>query len=196
MPGMSGWEVLHTLKNDPRTRGIPVVVVSVVAQESRGRLLGAVDLLTKPVEREDLLRVLWRNRVRSQGPRVLVVDDDPEERGRMAEALSARGLDVRTATNGREALRMVEDAAPDVVVLDWVMPVMDGVGFLNRLRQNRYHTGLPVVVVTDRDLTRSEEVAAREKAHSVLEKGPEHDAALLRVLGWILPLGQEAGRAP
>ncbi|HSG48183.1 MAG TPA: PAS domain S-box protein, partial [Longimicrobiales bacterium] len=76
MPGMSGWEALHRLKEDMATRHIPVVVVSIAAQEGRGRLLGAVDLLTKPVEREDLLRVLWRNLVRRRGGRILLVEDD------------------------------------------------------------------------------------------------------------------------
>jgi PAS domain S-box-containing protein len=188
MPDMSGWEVLHALKNDTATRGIPVVVVSIVAEESRGRLLGAVDLLTKPVERADLLRVLWRNRIRNQGPRVLLVDDDEADREELAAALRARGIEVSTAPNGREALRKVQDAAPDAVVLNFVTPVMDGTTFLNRLRKNRYHTGLPVVVLTDRELTRSEEVALQEKAHSVVPKGREHRDELLRVLGWILPL--------
>jgi len=192
MPGMSGWEALHALKNDPDTRAVPVVVVSIVAEESRGRLLGAIDLLTKPVEREDLLRVLWRNRIRSQGPRVLVVDDDEGAREGIAAVLRAQGLEVSTAPNGREALRLVQDAAPDAVVLDWVMPVMDGMGFLNRLRQNRYHTGLPVVVLTDRALTRSEQVALQEKAHAVIRKESDTPRELLRVLGWILPLHAEA----
>jgi CheY-like chemotaxis protein len=188
MPGMSGWEVLHALKEDSATRSIPVVVVSIVAEESRGRLLGAVDLLTKPVEREDLLRVLWRNRVRSQRPRVLVVDDETEPRKRVMDALRTHGLDVTAAPNGREALRLVQEAAPDAVVLDWAMPVMDGMAVLNRLRKDRYQTGLPVVVVADRELTRSEEVALQEKAHSVVGKGPEHEAELLRILSWILPM--------
>ena len=165
-----------------------MVVVSIVAEESRGRLLGAVDLLTKPVERADLLRVLWRNRIRNQGPRVLLVDDDEADREELAAALRARGIEVSTAPNGREALRKVQDAAPDAVVLNFVTPVMDGTTFLNRLRKNRYHTGLPVVVLTDRELTRSEEVALQEKAHSVVPKGREHRDELLRVLGWILPL--------
>ena len=193
MPGMSGWEALHRLKDDPETRRIPVVVVSIVAEESRGRLLGAVDLLTKPLEREDLLRVLWRHRGHRQGGRVLVVVADRDERTALADDLIARGLEVATAGNGREAMRMVEEDAPDVVVTELTLPIMDGTTFLTRLRQNRYYTGLPAVVLSDRDLTRSEEVVLQEKAHAILRAGPEQARELHRTLSWILPLESDGG---
>jgi CheY-like chemotaxis protein len=125
----------------------------------------------------------------------LVVDDETEPRERVMRALRERGLEVTPAPNGREALRLVQEAAPDAVVLDWTMPVMDGMGVLNRLRQDRYHTGLPVVVIADRELTRSEQVALQEKAHSVVAKGPGHLDELLRILSWILPL-DEVGAPP
>jgi CheY-like chemotaxis protein len=188
MPGVSGWEALYRLKDDPETRGIPVVVVSIVAEESRGRLLGAVDLLTKPVEREDLLRVLWRNRIHRRRGRILVVAADRDDRDALADAFTERGLEVATAGNGREALRMVEEDAPDVVLTELALPIMDGATFLTRLRQNRYYTGLPAVVLSDRDLTRSEEVVLQEKAHAVVRKGDGQERELDRTLGWILPL--------
>jgi PAS domain S-box-containing protein len=193
MPGMSGWEALQRLKEDPATRDIPVVVVSIVAAEGRGRLLGAVDLLTKPVEREDLLRVIWRNLVRRRGGRVLVVDPEEEVRRAMTAFLEASGLEVTGAPNGREALRMVEEDAPDVVVMELVMPVMDGMTFLQRLRQNPYHTGLPVIVVTGKELTRSERVALDERASAVLRKGDGVEGRLREVMGRILPLREAEG---
>ena len=78
MPDVDGWEVLRRLKADPGVSHIPVVIASVAANEGRGRLFGAVDLLTKPIERSDLLRVLWRQLVNQHGRRILLVDDDPE----------------------------------------------------------------------------------------------------------------------
>src|SRR5688572_33142235 len=104
MPGMNGWDALKLLKKDPDVRNIPVVVVSILAGEGRGKLLGAVDLVTKPVEREDLLRVLWRNLVRRGGARVLVVDDDDAMRDRLAEHLKEAGLEVQMASDGMEGL--------------------------------------------------------------------------------------------
>ncbi|HSM06393.1 MAG TPA: response regulator, partial [Longimicrobiales bacterium] len=103
------------------------------------------------------------------------------------------GLEVATAGNGREAMRMVEEDAPDVVVTELTLPIMDGTTFLTRLRQNPYYTGLPAVVLSDRDLTRSEEVVLQEKAHAILRSGPEQARELHRALSWILPLESDGG---
>jgi signal transduction histidine kinase/DNA-binding response OmpR family regulator len=189
MPGMSGWEALRVLKEDSQLRGIPVVVVSIVAAEDRGRLLGAVDLLTKPVDRDDLLRVLWRNLVRHGPARVLLVDDDSDARITVSEYLRDAGLQVRAVQNGEEALRAVEEEAPDAVILDLRMPVMDGFTFLDRLRETPYNSGLPVVVLTSHDLSGEEREHLQDKASTVLAKGAEVEARLREALGSFLPLG-------
>ena len=190
MPGLSGWDALKELKNDPEVRDIPVVVVSILAGEGRGRLLGAVDLVTKPVEREDLLRVLWRNLVRRQGARVLVVDDDEAARDSLIAHLEGVGLEVRTASDGQEALDSVTGEVPDAIILDLVMPVMDGFVFLNHLRANPYHAGLPVIVVTSKDLTPEEHDELAEKASGVVMKGEGVENRLTEVLGALFPLGE------
>ena len=170
MPGMNGWEVLKHLKDDRELRRIPVVVVSIVAAEGRGRLLGAVDLVTKPFEREDLLRVLWRNLVRKRGGRVLVVDDDPTTRAMLGEYLRGLGLEVVYASDGHQALDAIRLEAPDAVLLDLVMPVMDGMTFLERLRANPLHTGLPVLVLTAKELTHEERQELSDMASGVIFK--------------------------
>ena len=156
MPGMTGWEVLKRLKADPELKQIPVVIVSIVAGEGRGRLLGAVDLVTKPFEREDLLRVLWRNLVRKRGGRVLVVDDEADMRTMLTEYLEGVGLEAVTAVDGKDALEKICTEAPDAVLLDLMMPVMGGVGFLKKLRKDPLHTGLPVFVLTGKAVTDAE----------------------------------------
>ncbi len=170
MPGMTGWEVLKHLKEDRELRRIPVVVVSIVAAEGRGRLLGAVDLVTKPFEREDLLRVLWRNLVRKRGGRVLVVDDDAAARAMLAEYLRGMGLEVVQASDGHQALDAIRLEAPDAVLLDLLMPVMDGMTFLERLRANPLHTGLPVLVLTAKELTAHEQKELSDMASGVIYK--------------------------
>ena len=175
MPGMTGWEVLKRLKADPDLKQIPVVIVSIVAGEGRGRLLGAVDLVTKPFEREDLLRVLWRNLVRKRGGRVLVVDDEADIRTMLTEYLAGVGLEAVTAVDGKDALEKVGTEAPDAVLLDLMMPVMGGVGFLKKLRKNPLHTGLPVFVLTGKAITDDESELLGELASAVLlkEDAPE-----------------------
>ena len=193
MPGMNGWDALKALKKDSELRDIPVVVVSILAGEGRGRLLGAVDLVTKPVEREDLLRVLWRNLVRRQGARVLVVEDDEPTRDMLVEHLKDMGLEVQTAANGQEALDAVNREAPDAVVLDLIIPVMDGMTFLDRLRASPYHNGLPVIVITARDLTAREREDLTEKASGVVANGEGVEDRLKEVLGALFPLGHPHG---
>ena len=189
MPGMTGWEALQELKADEELRGIPVVVVSIVAREGeRSRLLGALDLVTKPVEREDLLRVLWRNLSRKSGARVLVVDDDRDTRKLLRGYLRDAGLDVIQARNGMEALRRVEEDAPDAVLLDLTMPVMDGMTFLERLRRSRYQAGLPVIVLTGKELTSTERAELASKASGIIEKGEEVEPRLRELLGTLFPL--------
>ncbi len=188
MPGMTGWEVLKQLKADPDLRPIPVVVVSIVAGEGRGRLLGAVDLITKPFEREDLLRVLWRNLVRKRGGRVLVVDDEREMRDTLSRYLTGLGLEVVTAQDGEEGLESVRTEAPDAVLLDLVMPVMDGMTFLRRLRSNPVHAGLPVLVVTDKELTKEEQNDLSDMASGVLTKEDAVSGRLRRVLNSLFTL--------
>ncbi|MEJ2206245.1 MAG: response regulator [Gemmatimonadota bacterium] len=171
MPEVTGWEVLKQLKSDPGTRHIPVVVVSIVAGEGRGRLFGAVDLLTKPVEREDLLGVLWRHLIRKSVGRVLVVDDEEEIRDLLADYLGRAGLDVVVADNGQAGLEAVRREAPDAVLLDMGMPVMDGLAFLSRLRTNPSYSGLPVLVLAEGPLTERERAELAEKASGVIPKG-------------------------
>ncbi len=156
MPEMDGWEVLRRLKADSALRSIPVVIVSIVANEGRRHLSGAVDLLNKPVDRSDLLRVLWRNLVNRRGRRVLVVDDDKATQAMLEATLSAEGLEVHCVGDGEEALRVLAKESPAAVLLDIRMPVMNGFEFLDQLRANRYHMGLPVIVMTGKQLTDEE----------------------------------------
>jgi len=191
MPGMTGWEVLKTLKADTELRDIPVVVVSIVAGEGRGRLLGAVDLITKPFEREDLLRVLWRNLVRKRGGRILIADEDPGVREMLRSYLESLGLKTVVAEDGPETLEMVRTEAPDAVLLDLGLPGLNGLSVLERLRDNPLHSGLPVIALTDKELTGTEEVDLLDMASGVLQKG-EGDlrGELKRMLGAIFRLDE------
>ncbi len=188
MPGKTGWDVLKELKADVTTRDIPVVVVSVEAQEHRGRLVGAVDLLTKPVEREDLLRIVWRTLVRRGNARVLVVQSDLRARERIEAALVAAGLDVNTASSGMDAARAVLADAPDAVIIDLGLPGPDAFVLLDRLREHPYHGGLPVVMIRDGALTDEQRAVLDEKASSVIDRSDDLAARVIDTLATFLPL--------
>ena len=179
MPGMTGWEILKQLKADPELRPIPVVVVSVVANEGRGKLLGAVDMITKPFEREDLLRVLWRNLGRRRGGRVLLMVGDAQQQMDLTQVVEARGLEVAEPKGSDFSVALAREA-PDAVVLDLSFPGLHGVASLLELREDRVHTGLPVLVVTRPGLNAKEQEIIKELATVAAE--PANAGARLATL--------------
>jgi PAS domain S-box-containing protein len=185
MPGMSGWEVLKALKGHPALASVPVVVVSIVARENRGSILGAVDVLDKPVSREALHELLARNLGTRPG-RALVVDDDPDSRRLLSAYLGEEGFRTREAANGIEALECLRTFDADLVILDLMMPVMDGLSFLDALRRDARHLRLPVIVVTAKDLTAHEAQRLGADGSVVLRKGDELVGGLKRVVGELL----------
>jgi signal transduction histidine kinase/CheY-like chemotaxis protein len=191
MPGMNGWEVLKSLKAHPTLSGVPVVVVSIVARENRGTILGAVDLLDKPVSREALHAILVRN-LRSRQGRALVVDDNADARRLMSAYLAEEGFETCEAANGAEALERLHAFHADLVILDLTMPVMDGLSFLDALRRDPRYLHLPVVVVTAKDLTPQEAQRLGADGSAVLRKGDELALGLKRVVSQVL--GHRAAR--
>jgi len=178
MPQMDGWQVLTALKADPQLRSIPVVVASIVAGENRGTLFGAIDVLQKPVAREDLLRVLKA----SPRAKVLMVEDNDLDRRLMMECLEGERIELRTAANGREALQLLETFSPDLILLDLLMPEMDGMSFLDLLRRDPRHESLPVFIVTAKELDSREKQHLSRLAQVVLKKAEDLGADLRRVL--------------
>jgi signal transduction histidine kinase/CheY-like chemotaxis protein len=185
MPGMDGWDVLKALKANPALSRVPVVVVSIVAGENRGTILGAVDHLDKPVSREALHALLRRN-LGSRKGRALVVDDNADARRLLSAYLAEEGLETCEAVNGADALQRLERFDADLVILDLLMPVMDGLAFLGALRRDPRHLHLPVVVVTAKELTSAEAERLRADASVVLRKGDELSLGLRRVVGEVL----------
>jgi len=180
MPGMDGWAVLAALKSDPAVAEIPVVMLSVVDDRHMGLALGASEYLTKPVDRQRLQAVL--RRWAGGGRRVLVVDDDRAVRVALRRTLEAEGCAVREAEHGRAALQRMEEALPDLVLLDLMMPEMDGFAFLDALRQHEAWRAVPVVVVTARDLTADDRRRLNGSVARVVAKDGRGPAALLAEL--------------
>ena len=153
MPEKDGWDVLRSLKSDPRLSGIPVIMLSIVDEKNKGYALGASDYVVKPVNRQQLVSVLGKYRMSDSTNRVLVVEDDPDTRRRLHNMLSEEGWEVDEAENGRLALDRLSDVQPNLILLDLMMPEMDGFEFLVELRNNQQRKTIPVVVVTGADLS-------------------------------------------
>ena len=185
MPEMSGREFLDRLHADAQLRHIPVIVVSVVARENRGLTLGTVAFLDKPIDREDL-RTALQDVLGGGRAHVLIVEDNPDDRRLMAEYLGEDGFDLKVAANGREALTMMETYTPDVILLDLMMPVMDGLSFLDVLRTDPRRRHIAVVVISARELSAEERKALSEETLGVLKKAGDFEADLRQILAGTL----------
>ncbi len=170
MPRMDGWAVLRILKADPELHNIPVIMLSMIDDRTRGYSLGAVDYLTKPVDRKLLQKTLSRYYCTDGNCPVLLVEDDVETRRIMAHALEKAGWQVSEASNGQEALNMMPDVQPRLILLDLMMPVMDGFGFLAAMRARPEWEQIPVIVITAKDLSREDRSRLSGCVEEVLEK--------------------------
>jgi two-component system, NtrC family, sensor kinase len=168
MPGLDGWAVLTALKADPAVADIPVIMLTIVDDKNLGYALGAADYLTKPIERDRLLAVLRAHR---RDHPVLVVDDDPTLRQLLRRMLEPEGYAVVEAENGRVALERLRQVLPSVILLDLMMPEMDGFEFVAEFRRHDAWRGIPIVVVTARDLSREDREQLNGYVQKILQKG-------------------------
>jgi CheY-like chemotaxis protein len=171
MPDLDGWSVLAALRQDAELAEIPVIMVTIVDEHRRGASLGAAGYLTKPIDRDRLHRIV--NRFRAPPPRptrVLLVEDDQLQRERVRSWLEGQQWSVQEAGNGREALARLRDGKPDVILLDLMMPEMDGFQVVAALQKDAGWRDIPVIVVTARDLDAKDRERLNSGVQSVLVK--------------------------
>ena len=181
MPSMDGWSVLSALKADPQLADIPVVMLTMVDNKTMGYALGAAAYMTKPINRERLVGVIKKySRLRAQHG-VLVVEDDPDTRDIIKTTLETDGWRVETAENGRVALERVSHTLPGVVLLDLMMPEMDGFSFLEEFRRLPDARAVPVIVLTAKDLTPEDRSRLSGSVEKVVGKGSRTDSLLKEV---------------
>ena len=171
MPGMDGWSVLSALKTNPTLASIPVVMMTIVSDKNLGFALGATEYLTKPVDREQLVGLLRKYQCERSLCSILVVEDDQVTREMMARTLENEGWNVCQAENGRVGLERMTDDEPGLILLDLMMPEMDGFEFLENLRKNETWRSIPVVVVTAMELTSEDRQQLNGQVQQVLQKG-------------------------
>ncbi len=188
MPGVDGWDVLQAIKSDPELCSIPVVMMSVLDNRLLARSLGASGWLHKPLHRPELKQLL--SAIQSSGgpepPRLLVVEDEPANAEWMRKLLERRGWLVVHAVNGHEALAEIAHVRPSLILLDLMMPEMDGLQFLERLRLNPLAASIPVVVLTAKDLTPEDHRRLHGRVADVLSKGSITAVSLLEQINAIL----------
>jgi CheY-like chemotaxis protein len=170
MPDLDGWSVLAALRQDSELSEIPVIMVTILDQQRRGVALGAAGYLTKPIDREQLHRLVERFRAQAQPTRVLLVEDDSFQRERMHAWLESQRWVVQEAANGREALDRLQQSKPDLILLDLMMPEMDGFQVVATLQKEAGWRDIPVIVITALDLDAKDRDRLNSGVQSVLVK--------------------------
>jgi adenylate cyclase len=170
MPDLDGWSVLAALRQNPDLADIPVIMVSIVDEQRRGIALGAAGYLTKPIDRERLHKLVRRFQTPTRATRVLMVEDDAVQRQRMLGWLERPQWIVREAANGREALDLLREEKPDVILLDLMMPEMDGFEVVAALQKDAGWKDIPVIVITSLDLNAKDRERLNSGVQSVLVK--------------------------
>jgi signal transduction histidine kinase/CheY-like chemotaxis protein len=186
MPGMDGWAVLSELKADPDLADIPVIILSMIDDKQMGFALGASDYLTKPIERERLYGILKKYQHGQKTCDVLLAEDDGTLRQMTRRMLEKEGWTVREAENGKEALELVTLQKPGLILLDLMMPVMDGFEFIKELRRNSDWEDIPVVIITAKVLSGQELSYLKGNVEQILQKGTYSRQDLLREVGGLL----------
>jgi len=169
MPNKDGWEVLNCLKADPATQDIPIIVISNIDNKGLGISLGAFDYIVKPLEKEAILSAL--NRIPLvDGKNVLVVDDEAPAVDLLTQILQEEGYHVKGVYSGKEALHVLETKPPDIILLDLLMPEMDGFEVIQKIKAKNEWCNIPIIVVTAKDLTDEEWNILNTSVDSIIQK--------------------------
>ncbi len=194
MPDLDGWSVLAALRQDPELAEIPVIMITILDEHRRGVALGAAGYLTKPIDRERLSRMVSRFRAPARQARVLLVEDDGTQRERLHGWLAGEQWIVQEAANGRDALALLKDSKPDVILLDLMMPEMDGFAVVAALQKEPRWRDIPVIVITARDLDAQDRERLNSGVQSVLVKETFRPADLVERIRRLARSKPEVGK--
>jgi DNA-binding response OmpR family regulator len=186
MPGIDGWAVLTALKADPSTADIPVIMLTIVDDKNMGFTLGAADYFTKPIDWKRLAAAVKKHRHAAAAQTVLVIEDDAGTREMLRRSMEKEGWKVNEAENGRLGLERLREEIPAIILLDLMMPEMDGFAFMEELRKRADCADVSVIVITARDLTDEDHRRLNGGVARILQKGATSAEQLLAEVREIL----------
>src|SRR4029077_20936705 len=196
LPGIDGWEVLTRLKADELTRNIPVVVISMIDNPALGRALGALDYFVKPVDRSALISRLTQYAFTAKAQageiRVLVVDDEPANVELLQALLEPEGFKVLTAAGGREGIEVATAEQPHLILLDLMMPDVSGFEVVDALRTNPATRGIPIMVLTAKELTKEDKAALTGHVAAIFQRNSLAGSELVEWLHGFVARGRAA----
>ncbi len=186
LPKVDGWEFLSRIKADPECRDIPIIVVSVVDERGKGFALGASDYLNKPVHREELIAAIQRldisSNLKGAGVKILAIDDDPMALELTGAILKTEGYQILSATGGEEGITLAKAELPELIILDLLMPGVDGFAVVEELHNDPATRGIPIVVLTSKQLTTEEKKRLNGRIAYMAQKGVFNSATFVDLI--------------
>ena len=194
MPEMDGWSVLRTLKADPKVSDIPVIMASILDEKNKGFSLGAADFLSKPVQKEYLMKSIRNLIGDKENLKICLIEDDDSLRFTIKEILEKQGVKIIEAENGKLGMKVLEkeEIKPDLILLDLMMPVMNGFEFLKKIRETELNS-IPILVLTGAELSEDEKKFLSGETHRILEKSDDTLSTIVNEVGNVLKASAENG---
>ena len=182
MPGKDGWDILHELKKDPQTKDIPVICISILDNREMGLFLGAFEYLVKPITKEQLMKELRTLEKRFRIYDILIVDDEPQAVELLAQYLGGETNNYRVAKafGGKEGLAVVKERRPDLIILDLMMPEIDGFEVIRHLKKSEETKDIPIIIVSAKKLTQEEVEYLNRNIEKIIRKGNFSKQELLK----------------
>jgi CheY-like chemotaxis protein len=194
MPEMDGWSVLRTLKADPKVSDIPVIMASILDEKNKGFSLGAADFLSKPVQKEYLMKSIRNLIGNKENLKICLIEDDDGLRFTMKEILEKQNVKIIEAENGKVGMLLLEneEIKPDLILLDLMMPVMNGFEFLKTIRETEL-SSIPILVLTGAELTEEERKFLSGETHRILEKSDDTLSTIINEVGKVFETSSKKG---
>ena len=182
MPDIDGWTVYQNIKRMPLLSQIPIIITTIGDYEKMAEDFGVSDFISKPIVWKKLNSTLDKYKIESTSKHILVVDDDPPTRTILRKMLIKDGWRVDEAENGKIALDRIKTDKPELILLDLMMPVMDGFSFLNHINNDKNHNSIPIIIITSKDLTTEDYKLLNNKVDLVIQKGNYNKNEILETI--------------